>query len=219
MPSGPRETSSPRLGFSFAKTGFHRFNSSITRTLRNTIRRRMRSENAYLTRPRNLSRCKIEQSSDDVIPRPRFALLLPSGNREGEESFQIPQTFSFLASFTFARNEFSNARLISNQSSITRIDQIILHRFSFESFFHNHFLLIFLTYLDFSDRAIFVKLSFVRKLSPFSFLDFINSIYIFRTNSKDIKIVNMEDRGDSNQFLRFVRNLYSIVAKGTGKDL
>lgn len=110
MPSGPRETSSPRLGFSFAKTGFHRFNSSITRTLRNTIRRRMRSENAYLTRPRNLSRCKIEQSSDDVIPRPRFALLLPSGNREGEESFQISQTFSFLVS-PFARNEFSNARV------------------------------------------------------------------------------------------------------------
>lgn len=144
MPSGPRETSSPRLGFSFAKTGFHRFNSSITRTLRNTIRRRMRSENAYLTRPRNLSRCKIEQSSDDVIPRPRFTLLLPSGNREGEESFQIPQTFSFLASFTFARNEFSNARVSFRIKARSRES---IRLFSIKLFFHNHFLLIFLTFL------------------------------------------------------------------------
>lgn len=147
MPSGPRETSSPRLGFSFAKTGFHRFNSSITRTLRNTIRRRMRSENAYLTRPRNLSRCKIEQSSDDVIPRPRFALLLPSGNREGEESFQISQTFSFLASFTFARNEFSNARVSFRIKARSRGS---IRLFSIKLFFHNHFLLIFLTFLIWS---------------------------------------------------------------------
>lgn len=128
MPSGPRETSSPRLGFSFAKTGFHRFNSSITRTLGNTIRRRMRSENAYLTRPRNLSRCKIEQSSDDVIPRPRFTLLLPSiGNREGKESFQIPLGNStnlfFPRFFYFREKQVFPACLISNRITLDHADR------------------------------------------------------------------------------------------------
>lgn len=65
--------------------------------------------------------------------------------------------------------------------------------------------------------VLFVKLSFVQKLSLSSFLDFINSIYIFGTNSKNIKVVNMEDRffGDSNQFLRF---LVIPFVKRTAKD-
>lgn len=117
------ETSSPRLGFSFAKTRFHPFNSSITRTLRNTIRRRMRGdENAYLTRPRNLSRCKIEQSSDDVIPRPRFTLPLPSmGNRGRETKFpNSTKTFSFLASSLLSR-ETSFPRVSHFESKLDRI--------------------------------------------------------------------------------------------------
>ena len=79
-------------------------------------------ENAYLTRPRNLSRCKIEQSSDDVIPRPRFTLPLPSmGNRGRETKFpNSTKTFSFLASSLLSR-ETSFPRVSHFESKLDRI--------------------------------------------------------------------------------------------------
>lgn len=93
-----------------------------------TIQRGTRSENAYLTRPRNLSRCKIERSSDDVIPRPRFTLPLRWGmeKEEGKKVSRFPlkiqQTFllsSLLLPWRDAKQVFPRvSRFESKQRSM-----------------------------------------------------------------------------------------------------